>query len=68
MAEYQDLSIPERIQLVEDIWDSIAVHCKDLPVTDAQKAELDKRLGRMATEGTDDIDAKQFLSELKSKL
>ena len=68
MAEYQELSIPERIQLVEDIWDSIALDCKDLPVTDAQKTELDKRMGRMGKEGSDDIDAKQFLAELKSKL
>ncbi len=68
MSKYQELSIPERIQLVEDIWDSIAIDSKDLPVTVAQKAELDKRLSRMSTDGSDNIDAKQFLSELKSKL
>ena len=38
------LSVSERIQLVEEIWDSIAAHPESLPVTEAQKAELDRRL------------------------
>ena len=35
------LSVDERLALVEELWDSIAV---DLPLTDAQRAELDRRL------------------------
>ncbi len=38
------LSIPERLQLIEDIWDSIASNPNSLPVTDAQRRELDHRL------------------------
>ena len=38
------LSVPERIQLVEDIWDSIAAYPEAVEVTDFQKTELDKRL------------------------
>ena len=38
------LSVPERIQIVEDIWDSIAATPEQLPLTDAQRAELDRRL------------------------
>jgi putative addiction module component (TIGR02574 family) len=38
------LSIPERIQLVEDIWDTIAEVPEEITLTDAQKAELDRRL------------------------
>jgi len=38
------LSVAERIQLAEDLWDSIAADTDDLPLTDAQKAELDCRL------------------------
>jgi putative addiction module component (TIGR02574 family) len=41
--ELRKLSVAERIQLVEDLWDSIAAD-SDLPLTDAQKAELDRRL------------------------
>ena len=39
-----DLSVSERIQLVEDIWDSIAEVPESVPLTDKQKAELDRRL------------------------
>ena len=38
------LSISERIQLAEDIWDSIAANPDSLPLTDAERMELDRRL------------------------
>ena len=41
--DFSELSVAERIQLVEDLWDSIAEDA-DIPLTDAQKAELDRRL------------------------
>lgn len=44
IREILKLSVSERIQLVEEIWDSIADHPESLPVTEAQKAELDRRL------------------------
>ena len=43
-ADVMRLSVPERIQLVEDIWDSIAELPEEVPLTDEQKAELDRRL------------------------
>lgn len=43
-AELLQLSVSERIQLVEDLWDSIADCPEDLPLTDAQRDELDHRL------------------------
>lgn len=42
------LSVPERVQLVEDIWDSIAASPDALPVTDEQRQELDRRLAAHA--------------------
>jgi putative addiction module component (TIGR02574 family) len=38
------LSVPERIQLVEDIWDSIAEVPDEVRLTEEQKKELDLRL------------------------
>ena len=38
------LSVPERLQLVEDIWDSIAEAPDEVSLSDEQKAELDRRL------------------------
>ena len=37
------LSVTESIQLAEDLWDGIP-ESADIPLTDAQKAELDRRL------------------------
>ena len=39
-----NLSVSERIQLVEDIWDSIAEVPEAVSLTDTQKRELDNRL------------------------
>ena len=44
IKEILKLSVPDRIQLVEAIWDSITANPEALPVTEAQKQELDRRL------------------------
>ena len=38
------LGIEERLTLVEDIWDSIAADSTAVPLTEAQRAELDRRI------------------------
>lgn len=38
------LSPSERILLVEEIWDRIAADTDDVPISPAQRAELDRRL------------------------
>ncbi|HNX33832.1 MAG TPA: addiction module protein [Kiritimatiellia bacterium] len=43
-ADVLNLSVSERIQLVEDIWDTIAEVPDEVGLTDEQKAELDRRL------------------------
>jgi len=43
-ADILGLSVSERIQLAQDIWDSIAEVPDSIPLTDEQKAELDRRL------------------------
>lgn len=37
------LTLSEKLQLVEDLWDSIALTPEQIPVLDWQKAELDRR-------------------------
>jgi putative addiction module component (TIGR02574 family) len=44
LDEINRLDISERIQLVEDLWDSVAMQAAELPLTEAQRAELDRRL------------------------
>jgi len=38
------LGIEERLALVEEIWDSIAAESGTLPLTEAQRTELTKRI------------------------
>jgi putative addiction module component (TIGR02574 family) len=39
-----ELSIPERIQLVEDIWDTIALKAEFVRLTEYEKTIIDERL------------------------
>ncbi len=38
-----DPTPPEKLQLVEDLWDDLAAIPSDVPVADWQKEELDRR-------------------------
>ena len=44
LDEVMRLPVAERLRLVEALWDSIAADSTALPLTDAQRAELDRRL------------------------
>ena len=44
IQELLRLSVSQRIQIVEAIWDSITASPELLPMTDAQRQELDRRL------------------------
>lgn len=44
LKDILELSVAERIQLVEDIWDSIAAFPESLSLTEDERRELDRRL------------------------
>jgi putative addiction module component (TIGR02574 family) len=44
LTDILQMTIAERIQLAEDIWDSIAAVPEALPLTDAERQELNRRL------------------------
>jgi putative addiction module component (TIGR02574 family) len=46
LPEISKLSTPEKILLVEDLWDNISADEFSIPVPESHKAELDKRLMR----------------------
>ena len=43
-SEILQLSVAERIQLVEDIWDSIANVPESVMLTEAQQTEIERRI------------------------
>jgi putative addiction module component (TIGR02574 family) len=62
LSEILDLPAAERLQLVEDIWDSLTTSVSELPVPDWHREELDRRLADSTEQATVSID------ELKSRL
>ena len=43
IEEILNLGVKERLELLEEIWDSIAAHPEAVPLTAAQRKELDRR-------------------------
>ena len=46
IPEIEGLSTSEKILLVEDLWDKIAIDESNVPIPQSHKAELDRRLRR----------------------
>jgi putative addiction module component (TIGR02574 family) len=67
-SRFQDLSVDERIKLVEDLWDSIAADQKALPLTSEQKAELDRRLDAYAVDRNRGRLAADVVAEIRRRL
>ena len=69
--EYLQLSVSERIQLVEDIWDSISADATDtadaLALTKSQRDELDRRLAHHIANPNDAIPWEVVRAKLFSK-
>jgi len=49
--EIRDLPVPDRMALVEQIWDSSAEDQAEFQLTNAQEAELDRCLARRQSSG-----------------
>ena len=64
----QDLPVEERLKLVEDLWDSIAVDQSSSRLTEAQKAELDSRLDEFELDGILGESAGIVLKEIRASL
>jgi putative addiction module component (TIGR02574 family) len=66
-AEYMKLSVSERIQLVEDIWDSIAADTPNtVELSQTQKAELHRRVAAHRADPSTAIPWEQVSSKLFS--
>jgi putative addiction module component (TIGR02574 family) len=61
--DVQDLSAEERLNLIEQIWDSL--EDEDVPVTEAQKVELDRRIDEMDRDGERGIPWRDVLDRIR---
>ncbi len=65
--EISGLELSEKLLLVEDIWDSIAVSNSEIPMPDWQKQELDRRYKEYREGRLELHDWKSVHEELRDK-
>ncbi|MBC8489516.1 MAG: addiction module protein [Bacteroidetes bacterium] len=68
LSQIKKLSVPERILIVEDIWDSIMLSNEQLSVTEKQKKDLNKRLTDYENDQTGGSDWPEVKNRIESKL
>ena len=66
MIDIATLSQEERLRLLEQLWDSLSATPEAIPLTDAQREELDRRLDEVDREGPTGIPAEDVLNRLRS--
>jgi putative addiction module component (TIGR02574 family) len=62
-----DLTAEERLRLLEDVWDSLAVEPNAVPLTDWQRTELDRRIDELDREGPTGIPWERVLGEIEGR-
>ncbi len=64
----RDLSVEQRIDLVEELWDSVAADQEALALTDEQRTELDRRLAIYEADGEAGRSGKTSLADIRKRL
>lgn len=67
-ANLRKLSVADRIRLVEDLWDSIAADQSTLPLTEEQRAELDRRLNDYEADRMTGRPAADVIADIRKRL
>jgi putative addiction module component (TIGR02574 family) len=62
-----DLSPDERLRLIEELWDSLNDKPETVPLTNAQREELDRRLDDLERSGPEGIPWDQVLQQIRSR-
>jgi putative addiction module component (TIGR02574 family) len=68
ISKLREIPLEERIQLVEDLWDSIAEEQQVLQLTTEQKAELDRRLDAYELDQNPGRLAANVIKDIRQKL
>jgi len=67
IADIRQLSVDERIRLIQDIWESIAVDTEPPALTKAQADELDRRIESYRRDPSRAIPAEDVFRELRER-
>lgn len=66
-VDIEKLSPEERLELLEQLWDSLSHAPDGVPITDAQREELDRRLDELDREGPSGIPWEEVLHRIRSR-
>ena len=66
-ADFQSLSVPERLSLIDAIWDSIDEEQLEVTLTDEQRAELDRRIADMDANPDSGLTWEEVKARLRKK-
>ena len=62
------LGIEERLALVEELWDSIAADSSAVPLTEAQRTELDRRIAEHQANPDDVVPWEEVKASINERL
>lgn len=62
-----DLSPPEKLQLVEDLWDDLAATPSEIPVHKWQKQELDRRRSNLMKNPASGLSWEEVKQRIRSR-
>ena len=68
LDEVLRLPVAERLRLVEAIWESITTEPAGMPLTDAQRAELDRRLAEHEANPDDVVSWEEVKASITERL
>jgi putative addiction module component (TIGR02574 family) len=61
------LSADERLRLLDQLWESLSANPDAIPLTDAQREELDRRLDDLEREGPVRIPWEEVLARIRAR-
>ena len=61
------LTVEQRLELLDEIWESLYETPQAIPLTEAQREELDRRMDEVDRDGPDGIPWDEVLRRLRSK-
>jgi len=61
------LTAEERLRLIEELWDSLTEKPETVPLTDAQREELDRRLDDLERAGPVGIPWDEVVQQIRSR-